>query len=383
LKLSNFILSNMEAVLHQWDEFAAMIPAARGLSRVDLRDHAREILSTIATGMLKAQTGAEQVTKSRGQAVRTDSTDTPAEDHGSGRYEAGFDLDQMVSEFRALRATVTRLWERQLAPSETPSLDELTRFHEGIDQALAESIARFSQDLEHTRELMLASLAHDVRSPLAAMIQSGHVLLRSSELTTEQKRIAGIVVSSGSRISGMVTNLLDVAHSRFGGVLPVTCGPMDLAVTCRQVATEIQAAHPGIAVTLEITGDTTGVWDSQRLHQLLSNLLENAIKYGDRTRPIRVIANGVRPELVLTVHNHGKPIPADKVHRIFEPLERGGADAGIPHPGSLGLGLFIVREIARALGGSVSVRSSAEQGTYLETRLPRRSLLPGSAKPAR
>jgi signal transduction histidine kinase len=384
MKLSKFILSDMEAVLQQWDEFAAIIPSARGLTRTELRDHAREILSTIAADMQTAQSGAEQVAKSRGQTDRPDSTDTPAEDHGSGRFEAGFDLDQMVSEFRALRATVTRLWERQLSPSESPSLEELTRFHEGIDQALAESIARFSQDLQRTRELMLASLVHDVRSPLAAMIQSGTVLLRSSELTTDQKRIAGIVVSSGSRISGMVTNLLDVAHARFGGVLPVSCAPMDVAGACRQVAAEIQAAHPGIAVELEISGDTTGIWDSQRLQQLLSNLLENAITYGDTTRPIRVIANGSRPELVLCVHNHGTPIPADKLHRIFDPLERVATDATESRqPGSLGLGLFIVREIARAHGGAVFVRSSADQGTLLETRLPRRSTQPGTAKPAR
>jgi signal transduction histidine kinase len=362
----------MDAVLHQWDEFAATIPSTRGLGRSSLRDHARQILTTIAADMLTPQTGAEQLTKSRGQTERPDHTDTPAEDHGRDRYEAGFDLDQMVSEFRALRATVTRLWEQQLAPADTPSLRELTRFHEGIDQALAESVARFSRDLDRTRELMLATLVHDVRSPLAAMIQSGTFLLRSEGLTPEQQRIAGIVISSGSRISGMVTNLLDVAHSRFGGVLPVQCAPMDLARTCGQVAAEVQAAHPGIAIELEMKGDTAGVWDSQRLQQLLSNLLENAISYGDKSRPISVVADGTRADLVLQVHNHGAPIPAEKLHRIFDPLERAGADAtGSGQPGSLGLGLFIVREIAHAHGGSVSVRSDAELGTTLETRLPR------------
>ena len=139
-----------------------------------------------------------------------------------------------------------------------------------------------------------------------------------------------------------------------------------------RLQSEVQAAHPGIAIELEMKGDTAGVWDSQRLQQLLSNLLENAISYGDRSRPISVVADGTRGDLVLQVHNHGAPIPPEKLHRIFDPLERAGADAaGSGQPGSLGLGLFIVREIAHAHGGSVSVRSDAEQGTTLETRLPR------------
>jgi signal transduction histidine kinase len=371
VRLSKFILSNMDAVLQQWDEFAAMIPSNRGLDRSSLRDHARQILSTIAADMLTPQTGAEQLTKSRGQTERPDHADTPAEDHGRDRYEAGFDLDQMVSEFRALRATVTRLWEKE-ATADKLSLQQLTRFHEGIDQALAESVARFSRHLDRTRELMLATLAHDVRSPLAAMIQSGTFLMRSGSLTPEQKRIAGIVISSGSRISGMVTNLLDVAHSRFGGVMPVSCAPMDVAQVCGQVAAEVQAAHPGIVIELEMKGDTAGLWDSRRLQQLLSNLLENAITYGDTSRPISVVADGTRGHLVLQVHNYGAPIPAQKLHRIFDPLERAGAEAtGSGQPGSLGLGLFIVREIAHAHEGSVSVSSDAVEGTTLETRLPR------------
>jgi len=451
VSLSTFILSDMERVLAEWDEFAGRIPSTRKLDREAPEAKARfahnqalaqelrvrvaeaalggpekhrerhvsrskllprerverlldpgspflEIGQLAANGMYEGDVngasmiaGIGRVSGRQVMIVCNDATvkggtyypmtvkkhlraqEIAAETHGRHRHEAGFDLNQMVSEYRALRATVLRLWEQTLDWDRAAGLQELIRFNEGIDQAMAESVARFMQDLGRARELMLAVLAHDVRSPLGAIVQSGNALLHDADLDPKHAQAARIVVSSGTRISGMVTTLLDVARARFGGLLPITCAAIDVADVCRRVAGEVEAAHPGRHVLVDTSGDTEGFWDAERLEQLLSNLLENAVSYGDPVRPITVKADGTRPHVRLCVQNHGPPIPADRLERIFDPLTRVEPAASSRRSGSLGLGLFIVREIARAHGGSISVTSDAERGTEFETYLPRRS----------
>src|SRR5688572_18680596 len=154
--LSEFIVTNLEPILDEWETFAKTIPAAARMDTAALRDDAARILTQIARDMEREQSAGEQEAKSKGKTHReTSDRETGAETHSSARLDSGFDLNEMVSEYRALRATVIRLWTRELSAVDGDALYDLTRFNEGIDQALSESIARYTALNDKSRELFL------------------------------------------------------------------------------------------------------------------------------------------------------------------------------------------------------------------------------------
>src|SRR4051794_10651796 len=192
MRLSDFIASNLESVLAEWEEFARThIPAGESMDVAGLRDHAADILKTVARDLRTPQTEAERGEKAQGDAEpRPGAADTAAETHGALRAEAGFTLGQMVSEFRALRASVTRLWRAAGAGRGASDFEDVTRFNEAIDQALAESLTRYARDLEHSKEMFLAILGHDVRTPLGSIMMSATGLLMRPDLAPAHQAVA-------------------------------------------------------------------------------------------------------------------------------------------------------------------------------------------------
>lgn len=365
--LSQFILANLEQILSDWEKFAKTIPAAAGMDTAALRDDAAEILKTIAREMERDQSAGDQEAKSKGKAFRAASDpETNAESHSSLRLSSGFDLSEMVSEYRALRATVIRLWTRDLSAVDGDALYDLTRFNEGIDQALTESIARYTA----SRELFLGILGHDLRTPLGVVMTSAQYLLKSKTLTEAQSTVVSRLLASGVRIKGLVSDLVDVTQTRLGSGLPIEPKEMDLALTCRQAVDEMRAFHPDRTFELNVSGELSGVWDAARLTQIIANLLQNAIQHGAKGAPVTVSVSGEKERVVLTVHNEGPPISESARQRIFEPLVRG--DSADPGSNSLGLGLYIARAIAVAHGGSIDVKSSQGESTTFTVCLPRR-----------
>src|SRR5688572_19566893 len=168
VRLADFIETNVEAILAEWVTFAETCgPAGDTLDLEGLRDHAVDMLNHIVADLRTPQTKAEQAHKSTGAADSgADDEDTAAEVHGAGRAESGFSVGEMVSEYRALRASVIRLWTKASGTLTGDSLEDLTRFNEAIDQALAESITRYTHDIDRSKEMFLAILGHDLRSPL-------------------------------------------------------------------------------------------------------------------------------------------------------------------------------------------------------------------------
>jgi hypothetical protein len=164
--LAAFIRENVEAILNEWQEFAASVPSAKEMNRRELRNDAQEILLAIAADIDNSQSLKQQSQKSKGRQQRLDSSDTAAESHALARFASGFDIKEMVSEYRALRGSVVRLWVARAADADTGTLDELTRFNEGIDQALSESVVRFSDQVDESRQLYMGVLGHDLRTPL-------------------------------------------------------------------------------------------------------------------------------------------------------------------------------------------------------------------------
>lgn len=380
MTMKEFIQQHMEEILAEWDTFAGSIqPEASHLSAARLRDHAREMLDAIILDMAGAQTAAEQKSKSEGRGPDHGSAAaSPAELHAIHRLAEGFTLNEVVAEYRALRATVVRLWMREMGPSDRSSLHELTRFNEAVDSALCESIRRYTSRIDRSRDLLLGALGHDLRSPLGAMLQSARYLLRSPALDEDQRKAANRILTSGTRMKGLVSDLLDFATTRLGDVLQLSVAAMDMGDSCRAVRDEIVALHPTRHIQLDCEGDLRGCWDPARVAQLLSNLLGNAIKHGAVDGPIRLRATGSGAQLRLDVHNLGRAIPADLRDRLFEPLTRGTLQEN-PDPAverSVGLGLYIAREIAKAHGGTLQLTASDADGTTFSAVLPRTGIEP-------
>src|SRR6184192_1792698 len=286
MRLADFILENRAAILAEWQAFAKSCgPASTSMGIAALSDHASEMLTVIAKDLKTPQGAHEQSEKSMGRAPST-GTDvrTAAEKHGTGRAESGFTMDQMVAEYRALRASVIRLWSEKRGEATRVDLDDLTRFNEAIDQSLAESITRFTQDLDKSKEMFLAILGHDLRTPIGAITTSAKFMLDTKELPEPHLTLTSRIVSASGRMNHMVGALLDFTRSRLGGGIPIVRATMNMGKTVHDVVDEISAAHPTRTITIDARGALRGDWDCARISQVVSNLISNALEHGtDRT----------------------------------------------------------------------------------------------------
>jgi signal transduction histidine kinase len=374
MKFSAFIRENLEAIVSAWEAFARTLPAAQSMSGLALRDHCREILSTIADDMDTAQTQQERSTKSMDMEPPGGMNDSAAESHGTLRHLAGFDLIQLVAEFRAMRASVLSLWQRS-PESSAPgvAIDEITRFNEGIDQALAESVERYSSNLAASRDMFLGVLGHDLRGPLSTVALCNKLLAKAGLTDSQRLKASQNTDRAIKEMNRLIVDLLDYTSSRLGAGIPIEPGPCDVGSVCQDALESAQASHPEQSFELRRSGDLNAEADAAKLGQALGNLLMNAVQHGDRSQPICLSAVGESAFIVLQVCNQGAPIPTDALPRIFEPLTRFASpeESDDRAQTSMGLGLFIVREIVNGHLGDISVESSAERGTVFSIRLPR------------
>lgn len=371
MRLSKFIDSNMERILVEFEAFARDLVVPGSMDIAALRDHAAAMLKVIAKDLETPQTKQQGSDKAMGHSdSRGDMPATPAQEHGSGRATSGFTFVDMVSEYRALRASVIRLWGEEIGAVKDRDMEDLIRFNEAIDQALAESTARFSSDLDRTRDTYLGILGHDLRSPLGAIVTSAQFLLDETRLEGDQRKIASTIFSSGNRALKMVAALLDFTRARLGVAMPIQPEPLDFTDILQAAVDEMKASRPNIDITLEVDGNLKGEWDGARLRQVLSNLLSNAVNHGGAAGAIGVTAHGEADQIVFAVHNEGQPILPEMIPHIFEPLTR--------HPSAshdsehLGLGLYIASQVVSGHGGTIDVESTDERGTTFTVRLPRR-----------
>lgn len=378
IRLADFIRQNTKHIIREWETFArTLTPAADDMTSLALRDHIQELLDFIVNDMQSSQTGFEQIQKSKGEKEK-DSTRSAAETHAALRLSGGFDIDQMASEYRALRASVIKLWSAANTQLKSADIVDLTRFNESIDQELAESVSHYTQKVSYSKDLFMGILSHDLRSPLNVISMSAQLLLNVGSpqapktLDKRQMLLATQILDSTMRVTRIVGDLLDVTRARFGAGLPVARAPMDMGAVSRQLIDEILVANPTRIINLEISGDVNGAWDKARIGQVLSNLLGNAIQYSFKDSPIDVVVKGSAEAVILSVHNLGVPIPPEKISNLFDALTRASLDEG-EHPESfnLGLGLYITEEIVVSHGGTVEVRSTEKDGTTFTARFPR------------
>lgn len=370
VRLADFISRDMERIAEQWEDFArTQLPAAARMESLALRDHVREILEAIAKDLGTPQTRDAQAQKSMGLApVLLSAPETAAQTHALLRVRSGFNIRQLAAEYRALRASVLRLWMDDCSP-EAPHIDDIIRFNEAIDQALAESIDFFTAQVDQSRNLFLGMLGHDLRNPLQSVLMTASYLNALNNIGDDISAASKRLISSGTRMQALLDDLLDFDRVQLGLGIPVTPARVDLAKMCGDALDDIRAAYPGHQIDLRVTGDTKGCWDGRRLQQLLGNLVVNAIKYGNTDSPVQVKMTGDADEVRLEVRNAGEPIDPLTLDSIFEPLTRGVQD-GSGEVG-LGLGLYIASQIAKAHGGDIEAHSDSVETTFT-VRLPRK-----------
>jgi PAS domain S-box-containing protein len=223
------------------------------------------------------------------------------------------------------------------------------------------------------REQFVGIVGHDLRNPLSAILTASELLLRHGGLADRQARAVTRIAASAERMARMIDDLLDFTRSRLGGGFPISPRRVDLRELCAQVIEELELAHPERTIDFQAEGDAWGSWDPDRIAQVISNLIGNALTHSPDSATVRVRLADEQDRVVLTTNNAGPPIPAEVVPHLFEPGRRGPPRHGRAGSSGLGLGLYIVQQIVLAHGGRIDVASDAADGTTFTVTLPRRS----------
>jgi len=374
LKTHEFLKRERDCIISAWEQAIRMEPRLVSLEGSALRNELPEFIDDLAAWMEREE-----------EPGRGSLGSLPAA-HAAQRNVNGYQLAQLVEEYRVLRTTILRLLLHQETAEQMASgasgmerrVSDLARLNAGLDRAISEAVEYFVGERERARERFIGILGHDLRSPLNTIMSSAHLMLRSGKLPPGLDQPAGRIARNAELMTRMVGDLLDLVRARIGEGLPITTGPVDMGEVCRTTIEDMRVADPSRAVTIEVDGDLWGEWDRDRAIQAIGNLVSNALKYG--RDPVVVSATGAADEVLVAVTNHGETIPQDLVSKLFDPFQRGELGAG--RRAGVGLGLFIVKEIMRAHGGTVALESAEEGGTTFTLRWPRNAQRRAPAPPA-
>lgn len=376
-RLGSFIRDNMEPILQAWEDFARTIePPALTMDDTELRDHARQMLLAFSLDLSTPQSDQEQAAKSKGLGKRQDA-DTAAETHAEARLLSGYTVVQLVSEYRALRASVLTLWAKDVRDGQATDMIDVTRFNEAVDQALAESIARYEFMVKQSQNMFLAILGHDLRNPLGTVVTGSSFLMQANDIPSRYVLVATRMFNSAKRMSKLINDLLDFTRTHLGPGIPIRVKQGSLTATCEMVVDELRTFHAEKLIELEAPPHLDAIFDEARIAQVLSNLIGNALQYGTPDQPVKVRvtprASAGGDEIVIAVNNFGAPIAPDKLPSIFDPMVRIAASVNMDYTErtSLGIGLYISREIVHAHGGKLTVASNARDGTTFTVTMPR------------
>jgi len=400
MRLADFILANIEPILMEWEDFARGIwaDAANAGATTDpatLRDHAEGILRAVAQDMQSLQTRKQQSDKSKGDGdagEASDCVDAASRKHGIDRVAARFDLGAMVSEYRALRASVLELWRKSASKPDTRDLEDVTRFNETIDQSLAEAVDGFCQQVEGDRAAMakeqaaregaesanrakdtfLAVLSHELRSPLSVIV--GWVRDSAERKCNEEDLSEGLdaIERSTGAQAKIIGDLLDVSRI-VSGKMAMDPRPCELNGI---VQATVHAARPAAekrGVGLKVQNDGAlchALCDAVRLQQVVENLITNAIKFTPKGGTVTVQLARQLSNVMIEVRDTGEGIDGDFLPHIFERFRQADGSSR-RKAGGLGLGLSIVKHIVEAHDGTIEARSDgAGRGSTFTVRLP-------------
>jgi signal transduction histidine kinase len=341
-----------------------MIPEADRLSGPELRDHIPKLIDNLAD-CLEAVEGAE----ASGRAIGAGGN---SREHARDRIESDYSLTEAMRELSHFRAAILDLCATQGAVLDS---DAARCLHAAIDQSMISgsdemeraAVAKFGQEAAF-RERFIGILGHDLRNPLQAIRFAAASLLERDDTTAPQTRLMHRIAMSADHMGRMIAGLLDVTRARLGGGIPIEPKLADLRVISRQSIDELEIAHPFRTIQLDVQGDVRGVWDPDRIAQVVSNLVGNAIDYSPVDTPVRVDLRVEGTDVLLVVNNRGPTIAPEMMAQLFDPFRRGSQGGAVGQ--GLGLGLFIAQKIVEAHGGAIAVASTPEEGTTFTVRLP-------------
>lgn len=354
--MAAFLRAHRDRIVTAWLARSASLPSASDLPAAALRDHVPQIVDAMADAI------------DRDDATSVSLDQLPLI-HANERLAEGYDLRQVVAEYRNLRRAIFDEFAANpggMSPESLTRLPPLAVLNENIDHAIADAVDHYSLQRNRTRDYFAGILGHDLRSPLHVISMNAQLLLRREEtLPAAELKMVARIAANAVHMERLIADLLDFARTRLGGGLPVTRIECDLHAIVAESVDGLASAHPDRTIALRKVpphSNLVGEWDGARLAQAVANLVSNALKHG--TDPIDIELRDEGSHVTLAVGNGGE-IEAESRVRLFEPFHTGDTERGT------GLGLYIVREIARAHSGSVELATDTPGHTVFRLRLPR------------
>lgn len=358
--IATFLRTQKAKIGRLWEnEVRADMPAFSGETRPVLSDHLEEFLDGLAD-WIDGDTDAAE----RAFGVLVDGA-------ALQRLGYGLGLETLTREYSKLRMVLTRQLLDMSA--NVDARESIVRMHEGMDRAIIDATHRYAQRREEVRDRFITILGHDLRDPLSTIIISSNTLAANPGLKSDQRMVAARIGRACNRMQRMINDVLDFARGHLGTGIPAHPAASDMGDIVRAAADEAVGANPQRNISCEVIGDLHGAFDRDRVHQAITNLIGNAVKHTDDGIEIRAYEAEDGQAVITEVTSHGTPIPEDIQRRLFDPFA--SFDNGGPKRG-LGLGLYIVEQIALAHGGSCTVRSDT-RGNVFAIRWPR---VPGVAQ---
>lgn len=356
-KVIETIRTRRAQITEAWRKRVSTLPNVSRIPSPSVADHIPEFLHELAT-WLAGKT--ESPSQAYGRLVQG---------HALQRLSYGISLATLLDEYMILREVI--LTELLAVESDADVRAALVDVNLALDGAIAQSVHAFAARREEVRERFVSILGHDLRNPLQALMLGAEQILANPACgQPAHARLASAIHRGADRMARMIRDLVDFALGHLGGGIPTVLATCDMGEICRECVDELRAAHPDRTLALSVRGDLKGSWDRDRVLQLISNLVSNALVHGHDPISVKVWEEADREAVVVAVHNGGPPIPADAVPTLFEPFRRGAKASR----GGLGLGLYIVNQIALAHGATVEVTSTVEEGTMFTLRWPRTPL---------
>ena len=370
MRLSDFIRSHANEIVQEWENHArTCLPAATTMDDARLRDHVVELIAFIANDMDSAQSSFEQAEKAQGRGPDPDG-DSEAEIHAIMRAADGFTIDQVMGEFRALRASILRLRTRE--PTTQPDVVEMTRFNESIDQMLSESVARHTKIIaedfaraSREKDEFISTLSHELRSPVGAISNCSQILSASGKNDPNVARVADILARQTSHLARLLEDLLDVARiSRERIILKLETADIRKCVQDAVDANTELLTQNGQVLKLDMPSLPVMIhMDCTRVAQVVSNLVNNAAKYSPPSSTIEVSLSIEMNHAVIRVRDNGIGIEASLLPRMFDAFhENQVSELGRQ---GLGIGLWLSRQLVEMQGGTITVHSEGS-GTGAE-----------------
>jgi signal transduction histidine kinase len=361
--LADLVENNRNALLERWTQTIERTLAPKPLTQLELLNSLPDFLDDLIAAL-------------QGAIPLRWATDA-AKEHGSHRFRVGFDIESVAREYGVLRDCLLELM-REHNYSPTPNeVVVLTRcLTDGIALAISQHAREREKEVKERIEFdkqLLGIVSHDLRDPLNVISLSAATMLRRSTLDELESRGLSRILSSAKHATRLTSDLLDYTHARLGRAISIRPKRIDLHSLTRQIVDEIRLVHPDRRIALTQVGDAEGEWDPDRLTQAIFNLVGNAIQHSSLQDPIQVSTRDDGETVLLEVKNQGPPLAPDEIPLLFEAFQRGSNAR--PETGSLGLGLFIAKQIVLAHAGKIQVKSSAEEGTIFTVLWPRRSVV--------